>query len=123
MVIRGKPFKKGNISWNKDKQLSLEHRKKLSKAKIGLPPEKHSCWKGNKAGYFALHLRVSKIRGNPKKCEECGSIKKNKKYEWANMTGDYDNVMDYKRMCQSCHRISHLKKKGYRVYASKKKAI
>jgi hypothetical protein len=27
-----------------------------------------------------------------------------KRYEWANLTGRYDDVKDYARMCISCHR-------------------
>ena len=30
-------------------------------------------------------------------------INLDKEYEWANMTGDYDNPKDYKRMCKKCH--------------------
>ena len=60
-------------------------------------------WKGDKAGYSALHYRVCKARGKPKKCEVCKTTKKNKRYQWANLTGNYSDVNDYKRMCQSCH--------------------
>jgi hypothetical protein len=26
-------------------------------------------------------------------------------YDWANVSGDYDNPMDYRRLCRKCHRI------------------
>jgi len=26
-----------------------------------------------------------------------------KRYQWASLTGDYADINDYKRMCQSCH--------------------
>ena len=26
-----------------------------------------------------------------------------KKYDWANLTGNYNDPKDYKRMCKSCH--------------------
>ena len=26
-----------------------------------------------------------------------------KNYDWANLTGHYDDPNDYKRMCRSCH--------------------
>ena len=60
-------------------------------------------WKGEKAGYKAKHYRIYKIRGMPRKCEECGTTDPTKKYEWASLTKDYDNPKDYKRMCQKCH--------------------
>lgn len=59
-------------------------------------------WKGNKAGYAAFHVRVEVARGKPQMCEVCGETRK-QKYEWANLTGKYENVNDYKRMCCSCH--------------------
>lgn len=62
----------------------------------------NKMWKGDNAGYTALHYRVEKIRGKPKKCEVCGS-EKAQKYEWANLTGNYKDPTDYKRMCSSCH--------------------
>ena len=61
-------------------------------------------WKGDKAKYDALHIRVGVARGRPRLCEVCGTTNKQKKYDWANLTGKYLDVMDYKRMCVSCHR-------------------
>lgn len=52
--------------------------------------------------YSQCHYRVRKLRGTPKKCEVCGSITA-KKYEWANLSGNYEDINDYKRMCTSCH--------------------
>lgn len=59
-------------------------------------------WKGDKAGYAALHIRIERLKGKPKKCEECGSTKASR-YEWANLTGKYNDPDDYKRLCRSCH--------------------
>lgn len=64
----------------------------------------NGSWKGSAAGYKALHLRVSARRGQPRCCEVCGT-KKAKRYEWANLSGRYDDPGDYKRMCKSCHAI------------------
>lgn len=64
--------------------------------------EMNSSWKGDKAGYAALHYRVENMRGKPQECGVCGETKK-QKYEWANLTGKYEDVNDYKRMCCSCH--------------------
>ena len=64
--------------------------------------ENNPNWKGNKADYKALHRRVEEIRGKPNKCEECETTK-TKRYEWANISGNYSDVMDYKRLCKKCH--------------------
>ena len=76
----------------------------------------NSTWKGSRAGYKAFHLRVSNQRGRPKKCEICGTHDPSKRYEWANLTGKYDDPDDYKRMCKSCHArhdkaVSNLRRK------------
>lgn len=54
--------------------------------------------------YFKFHARIRKLKGSPKKCEVCGEDGLKKWYDWANITGDYDNPEDYKRMCRKCHR-------------------
>jgi len=64
---------------------------------------KNSNWKGNGAGYQACHARVIAARGHPSKCEECGTTDPNQHYDWANLTGNYHDVNDYRRLCRSCH--------------------
>jgi len=66
-------------------------------------PANH-MWRGNDAGYQALHLRVAQARGTPSQCARCGSTDPERVYEWANLTGRYEDVGDYERMCRSCHR-------------------
>ena len=62
---------------------------------------KNPAWKGNKAGYKAIHMWVNKHKGKPKKCSKCGS-KKN--VEWANVDGKYKRKLgDYIAMCKKCH--------------------
>ena len=63
----------------------------------------NSSWKGPDACYAALHRRVETQRGKPSKCEECGTEDLSRTYDWACMTGKYDDPLDYKRMCRSCH--------------------
>ena len=65
--------------------------------------ENNSSWKGDRAGYKALHYRLYKARGRPQKCEVCGCSKRNRRYQWANLTGKLSDLNDYKRMCESCH--------------------
>ena len=66
--------------------------------------EKNPYWKGDTAGYQAMHLRVYKQRGRPIKCSACNTEDKTKNFDWANLSGEYSNVMDYSPMCRSCHR-------------------
>lgn len=61
-------------------------------------------WRGDKAKYNALHRRVEAVRGRPKRCNRCGSADEALRYDWANLTGRYEDVDDYERMCRVCHR-------------------
>lgn len=63
----------------------------------------HPGWRGSNAGYGALHDRLKKARGRANRCEECGTTEK-RRYDWANLTGKYDDLNDYKQMCIPCHR-------------------
>lgn len=54
--------------------------------------------------YHKNHRVVRKLRGSPHFCEVCGDHNKRKWYDWANLTGDYEDPRDYKRMCRTCHR-------------------
>lgn len=64
--------------------------------------DKNSSWKGDDAGYQALHLRVAAERGKPNLCSQCGATRG--RFEWANLTGNYADIEDYARMCVFCHR-------------------
>ena len=66
--------------------------------------ERNATWRGDQAGYQALHLRVESARGKPSHCERCGTSDLSTRYEWANLTGNYTDVTDYERMCVTCHR-------------------
>ena len=65
--------------------------------------ENNDSWKGDSAGYKALHYRVYKAKGSPQSCEVCGHSKNDRRYQWANLTGKFSELDDYKRMCESCH--------------------
>jgi hypothetical protein len=55
--------------------------------------------------YFTQHKRVARARGNPCRCEHCGTTEPDRAYDWAfNHVGDRQNVQDYIRLCRSCHR-------------------
>jgi hypothetical protein len=93
----GKKLKPHSKEWNN----------RIRRALIGhtnTPRAENNClWKGNNAGYYAFHKRVQLKRGKPFYCEICGKKNKNAIYEWANLTGNYSDVNDYKRMCKHCH--------------------
>jgi hypothetical protein len=65
--------------------------------------ELNNNWKGNNATYKAFHYRMKALKGKPGLCEVCGTTDKARSYDWANLTGKYDDPSDYKRMCRSCH--------------------
>lgn len=65
--------------------------------------EANHMWRGDDAGYQALHLRVAAARGKPSYCNWCGTT--DGKFEWANLSGAYEDVNDYERLCASCHRF------------------
>ena len=63
----------------------------------------NSSWKGGDATYKAFHVRVSKLRGKPQRCTVCDASGPGRSYDWASLTGKYDDPDDYQRMCRSCH--------------------
>lgn len=75
-------------------------RKAIKRNQLG---PNNSSWKGDRASYTAFHYRVAVMFGQPKKCEVCGTTDDARAYDWANLTGNYADPADYKRMCRSCH--------------------
>lgn len=78
------------------------HRRKA--AKRSQTGEANHMWKGERAKYKALHLRVAAVRGKPQRCSCCDTTDQHTRYEWANLSGHYDDVNDYARLCVPCHR-------------------
>jgi hypothetical protein len=118
-------FKKGQTPWNKGLPMSEESRQKLSqghKAK-GIKPNvkfygrgiKNPIWKGDEAGYSALHKWLKYNFGKAVKCEnpECSYPRKSKRgklmvkaftFHWANKSGEYKrDISDWWQLCISCH--------------------
>jgi len=63
--------------------------------------EKCYAWKGDKAGYKAIHIWIRKNKPKPQFCEKC---KKNKPKQIANISGEYKrDINDYKWLCCKCH--------------------
>lgn len=59
-------------------------------------------WKGDDASYVTLHKRLRRRRGPAIICYKCGDS--SARIEWANQTGRYHDLDDYKQMCPSCHK-------------------
>lgn len=78
--------------------------------------ENNPTWKGNDAGKQALHRRLYSRFGKPSKCSVCGT-EEAKHYDYANLTGRYEDLDDYTPMCRSCHwkyddKINNIRAKG-----------
>lgn len=59
-------------------------------------------WKGDGASKCALHRRLYSRFGEPCKCAICGTTE-SKHYDYANLSGQYEDLEDYAPMCRSCH--------------------
>jgi len=102
-----KQFEKKKFCSNKCKgDLHSEFMKTMKK-------EKNSNWKGDNAtNLTTFHKRVENELGKPNKCEICGRTDKDTVYDWGNLTGNYNDINDYKRMCRSCHKKYDLARLG-----------
>lgn len=95
---------------------SYVHLEKYKFKKGEYSENKHWFWKGDKAGYQAIHNWIHKILGKANKCTNtmCVYPKKNwdgelmktpKRYEWSNISGTYKrDTSDWTTLCVSCHR-------------------
>lgn len=73
-------------------------------------------WKGGVAFYCTRHEMIYKLFGQPKKCEDCGSTEA-KKFEWANLSGEYKiERSDWRRLCTTCHhRLDKIAEKAWKT--------
>ncbi len=86
--------------WGFMRRNKVKARKAAKRNQTG---EANDSWKGDLAGYKAMHLRMTKRFGQPKRCDQCGTTDKRKAYSWASLTRKYHDMNDYRRMCRSCH--------------------
>ena len=64
-----------------------------------------NAWKGEKAGYHAVHIWLSKHHNKGDSCEHCKTTTASR-LEWANISGEYKRERDdYMVLCPSCHRL------------------
>lgn len=92
-------------AWNKGKKMSEEFKSKIAKSLTGKTGVDSRNWKGDKAGYVALHIWVKKHLGKAKKCS-IDSRHYGKRYEWASISRTPKrDLLDWITLCPSCHRI------------------
>lgn len=96
----GNGFKKGNIPWHAGLKTGLIPK---TAYKVGqMVDEKHPKWKGDKAGYAALHTWVRRKLGRALWCTQCFSYVN---VQWANISHKYKrDLNDWMQLCYRCHR-------------------
>ena len=87
----------------KKRQQTEDTKKKIGDANRR---EKNGMWKGDKVGYYGLHIWVTGHLGRPLKCEHCKkSGLKGRQIHWANKSGEYKrDLADWIRLCVPCHK-------------------
>lgn len=94
---------------HKGRRKSEKTKLKMSKGSKGKNKGKNNgMWRGEKAGYVAKHLWISKHLGKADHCEECklDKIPEGMKtyFEWANISQKYKrDIKDWKQLCKKCH--------------------
>ena len=88
------------VIWHAMKKMGIKARIAVKRDQTG---DKNSSWKGDAASYSAMHARMTRQFGQPKRCDECGTTDKRKSYDWSNVSGRFGDVTDYRRLCRSCH--------------------
>jgi hypothetical protein len=74
-----------------------DRNRKVSESRLG---PKHPLWKGDEAGYGAMHEWIDNNMPKPEKCS-CGSVKK---LEAHNLSKNYlRDFSDWVWVCRSCH--------------------
>lgn len=64
-----------------------------------------NAWKGDKAGYSAIHKWMAANFGKAHFCAHCGATKRSgKRMQWANLDGKYTrDLADWLPLCSMCH--------------------
>lgn len=91
------------IIWKHMRNHGIVSRKAAKRNQFG---KENHMWRGNGASYSAFHQRVINLKGKASEhgCSVCGRKDAAASYDWANLTGKYEDINDYKPMCRSCHR-------------------
>ena len=97
----------------------MEKQLKETKASLAKRGKKNASWKGDKAGYGAIHAWVRKRKKKPVFCERC---KKRKAIDLANISGEYlRDVNDFEDLCRKCHMDSDGRNEGLRQSGKSRK--
>jgi hypothetical protein len=88
------------VVWNVMRRSGIAARVAAKRNQIG---EANHSWKGDDAGKQAFHRRLYARFGKPCACQLCGTKDPAKPYDYANLTGHYEDLEDYMPMCRSCH--------------------
>jgi len=94
--IRPGDYKKGKYKCCSRKcSFKNKNRKKIT-------GKNHHNWKGELAGYAAIHIFVRSRKSNPGKCERCGKI--TDFLDLANISQKYKRDLDdWEYLCRKCH--------------------
>lgn len=87
------------VIWNLMRRHGIRARVAAKREQSG--PANH-MWKGDDASKYAFHRRLYSRYGKPAACSVCGTTDA-KHYDYANLTGHYEDIEDYAPMCRSCH--------------------
>ena len=80
------------------------HRQRVSASLKGRYGEESRRWKGDKAGYVAIHMWLTKHYGKGDVCQKCRTTTASR-LEWANISKAYQRTRDdWLVLCPSCHR-------------------
>lgn len=103
IYIRSEEHKRKISESRKGIEFSKKHKLNISRAKRGKTiNESNPNWKGDKAGYDAIHRWVYHHLGKPKECVYCGS---EEWIEWASISHQAKrDLNDYIPLCAKCHR-------------------
>lgn len=95
---------KGKHNYWLGKTQSLEHRQKSAKRN-----ERNGMWKGDNAGYNAIHIWIRNRLGKAKRCTR-NILHKSTRYHWANISGEYNrDLNDWQELCPSCNKLDGIR--------------
>lgn len=70
-----------------------------------LANENNPAWKGDTVSYSGIHRWIKRHFGKPSRCEHCSGKNNSKRYEWANISGEYQrDRSDWFELCATCHK-------------------
>jgi len=119
-------FQKGMIPWNKGVKTGIIPKSAFKKGNHGYWAGKkrpamtginHFAWRGDEAGYMAIHDWIKYHYGKADKCEQCRRQGVSKRFEWANVSGEYKkDINDWIKLCSKCHhQVDDIVNRGWKT--------